>query len=95
MGCGTGTQSLCFALLGARVIAVDMDSQALSIFKKRIKFYEEKIGRNLNISIYNSDIFTFNLSDYGLLDGIYSLFAFNMMIPAEKLLDILTSQRQH
>ena len=47
----------------------------------------KKNRQNLNISIYNSDIFTFNLSD-GLLDGIYSLFAFNMMIPAEKLLDI-------
>ena len=89
LGCGTGTQSLCFALLGARVIAVDMDSQALSIFKKRVIFYEEKSGRNLNISIYESNIFTFNLSDCGLLDGIYSLFAFNMMMPAEKLLDIL------
>ena len=89
LGCGTGTQSLCFALMGARVVAVDMDSLSLSVFKKRIHYYEQISGRSLDITIHEANIFSFDFSSIGTLDGIHSLFAFNMMLPTIKLLDLL------
>jgi predicted RNA methylase len=42
LGCGTGTQSIYFALKGARVAAIDMDETALVILRKRKEFYERR-----------------------------------------------------
>jgi len=89
LGCGTGTQSLAFALLGAKVIALDMDTQALEILHKRKHFYEEKTGRILDIQTGNSNVFAFDFSSIAPIDGLYSLFAFNMMQPSRKLLSLI------
>jgi SAM-dependent methyltransferase len=86
LGCGSGTQSIYFALMGARVIAVDLDTTALSILEKRIMFYENIGGKKLDISIHCADAFKFDYGLHGSIDGIFSLFAFNMMQPSEKLI---------
>ena len=89
LGCGTGTQSLYFALRGAQVAALDLDDAALKIFRKRIAFYEHLAGRPLNITLCASDSFAFHYARLAPLDGIYSMFAFNMMQPSARLLAAL------
>jgi len=90
LGCGTGTQSLLLAMGGARVLGVDLDTQALAIFRKRQLFYEAKLGRKLNIEITAADVFALDYRALGPVRGVYSMFAFNMMQPSTRLLDKLT-----
>ncbi len=60
LGCGVGTQSLLFALLGAEVISLDIDEKALAIFRKRKIFYEKQSGRQLEIQVNCTNALTFN-----------------------------------
>lgn len=86
LGCGTGTQGLLFALLGAEVIGMDMDDLALSTFRKRVTHYERLAGRKLNVTLLNANVFDTDFSRLHPLTGVYSLFAFNMMQPTSELL---------
>jgi len=86
LGCGMGTQSIYFALCGATVKALDLDTIGLSILEKRKTFYETLIGRKLNIEIINQNIFSVDQKGIGSIDGLYSMFAFNMMQPSSKLI---------
>ncbi len=86
LGCGTGSQSLAFALCGARVIALDLDVNAVKVLEKRKNFYEEQCGQSLNITIIAADTLKFDFADIGPIDGVYSLFAFNLMQPTHALL---------
>ena len=92
LGCGIGTQSLFLALGGAKVVGVDMDSVALEIFRKRKAWYEEKLGRTLDIEFLEGSVFDIDLGRFGPIRGVFSMFAFNMMQPSGKLLDQLKTQ---
>jgi len=94
LGCGFGTQSLCFAIMGAHVLAIDMDETALEIFLKRKKFYESLLNRPLHIELHHCNIFDFDFSNKKPITGIYSMFAFNMMQPSERLIAILSKYSQ-
>lgn len=85
LGCGTGTQSILFALAGARVVGVDLDTHALGILRKRQAHYESLAGRKLDITLVSGNIFELDLGQYGPFSAIYSMFAFNMMQPTVKL----------
>ena len=89
LGCGTGTQSLLFALHGAKVVAADMDPVALRVFRHRLNLYQELSGRTLPVTIIEGNTFNLNYKAHGPFDGVYSLFAFNMMQPSAKLVNIL------
>ncbi len=91
LGCGTGTQSLLFALLGADVIGVDMDAQALEVLHKRKALYERQTGRTLAISTHCGNVFDLDFGALGPFDAVYSLFAFNMMQPTASLVKLLGS----
>lgn len=86
LGCGMGTQSLLFALLGADVVGVDLDDRSLSILEARKSFYEKQTGRSLSLKYFQADAFKFDYVAEGPFDGIWSLFAFNMMQPSRDLL---------
>lgn len=86
LGCGTGTQSLAFALYGAHVVALDLDTAALDVLERRKRFYEEKAGKALNITSYTANVLNFDFSQIPPIDGLYSLFAFNLMQPTAALL---------
>ena len=86
LGCGTGTQSLLFALLGARVISLDMDDVALDILRLRHNFYEKATNRSLHMKIEQADVLTYDYAKIAPLDAVYSLFAFNMMQPNKNLI---------
>lgn len=90
LGCGVGTQSLALAMLGARVVAMDMDAVALDTLRTRKAFYERHAHRLLDIQICETDAFEFDYASVGPIDGLYSLFAFNMMQPSSILVDHIT-----
>lgn len=86
LGCGMGTQSILFALLGATVVGIDMDERALDVLEKRKFMYEQVAARTLDIRTVSGNVFELDLAAVGMFDGVYSLFAFNMMQPSEQLL---------
>jgi len=90
LGCGFGTQSLLFALLGAEVIALDLDKESLKILQIRKSYYENIINKPLLIHIHNVNAFEFNYELHAPYDAVYSLFAFNLIQPSSKLLDLIT-----
>jgi len=85
LGCGTGTSSILFSLLGASVIGVELDRDCVDICLKRKKYYQSIAG-NLDLTFVNANACNFPYKEYGPFDGIYSLFAFNMMQPTDVLL---------
>lgn len=87
LGGGTGTQVIYLALQGAKMVCIDMDTMALTIQKKRIKYYEQKYNTKLNITLIEKNTFEIDYSSFGKINGLYSMFAFNMMKPSDKLLD--------
>ncbi len=87
LGCGIGTQSILFAILGAEVISVDLDHLALDILRKRKELYQRICKRELNISIYEGNAFEIDYNAFFPLDGVFSMFAFNMMQPSNELLN--------
>ena len=89
LGAGAGTQSLFFALQGARVVSLDLDTTALNILKKRKACYEEQLGYELDIEVCEQNALDLNLQSGKKIDAIYSMFAFNMMQPSNQLLDQL------
>jgi SAM-dependent methyltransferase len=90
LGCGIGTQSILYAMLGAEVISVDLDPLALSLLKRRQQFYQQACERELNITIYKANALEFDYSTTSPLDGVFSMFAFNMMQPSTELLKKIT-----
>ena len=92
LGAGCGTQSLLFALLGAEVLAVDLDEVALQVLKERAARYAREVGSELKVTVLREDAFTVPYATYGPYDLVYSLFAFNMMQPSSDLLSRLLPQ---
>lgn len=90
LGVGTGAQALLLCLLGANVVGLDLDEISLEIAKKRHAFYEKTSKRRLNFRIENANCFDVDYSDYGPINGLYSMFAFNMMQPSKQLLDAIS-----
>lgn len=86
LGCGCGSQSLLFALMGAEVECLDINKKVLSILRKRQIFYEKETERKLNITTHCINTLDFNYATIEPVDGIYSLFAFNMMQPSSILI---------
>jgi SAM-dependent methyltransferase len=85
LGCGSGSASFLFGLLGARVIGIDLEPILINACRKRQAFYEAEFGP-LDIRFYVADAFKFDYGQVAPIDGIYSLFAFNTMQPSRELL---------
>ena len=94
LGCGSGTMSILFALLGAKVTALDFDAASVSTCKKRQELYEKQFAP-LQLEFLCGDALQVDYAALGQFDGIYSLFAFNMMQPTRGLLDrVLPCQKR-
>ena len=89
LGSGTGTQALFFALQGAQVIALVMDSTALEVLRKRKILYENQTGLKLKIEICEQNAFNLEIQKELQIDAVWSMFAFNMMQPSDILVDQL------
>lgn len=55
-GCGYGSDSILFAFLGAKVLAVDVSAEHVGIARKRKRYYEETVGRSLEIEFRVADL---------------------------------------
>lgn len=75
LGCGVGTQSLFFSLMGTEVICLDKNEKALSVFEKRKIYYEKVIGRQLKIQMYCADALSFNYKQIEPIDCVHSMFS--------------------
>jgi len=91
LGCGTGTQALYLALMGASVVGLDVDACSLDVMAKRKQFYERLLGKPLDLQGVQGNAVTVDLSQFGSFDAVYSLFAFNMMQPSAAVLPRITS----
>lgn len=84
LGCGSGSLSLLFALLGAHVTAVDLSSEGIRVCRRRQDLYEFQVGP-LRLEFRQADAFDLDYEAFLPVDGIYSLFAFNLMQPSRDL----------
>lgn len=85
LGCGTGTSSLLFSLLGAEVIGVDLDADLIALCNKRAAFYRDR-GCAVDARFYSGDSLAFDFDAHAPVDAVFSLFAFNLMKPCDVLL---------
>lgn len=85
LGCGSGNSALLFALLGARVIGLDLDPVLIGACAKRQAHYESLFGP-LDLRFQAANAFDLDFGKLAPVDGIYSLFAFNTMQPSRELL---------
>lgn len=83
--CGTGTQSLFFAFMGASVEAVDYDSAQLSALQRRVGFYQNETGVHLPIAVQQADATTIDLASLGSFDAIYSHIGIGGLDRAERI----------
>ena len=64
-GCGTGSESILCSVLGANVIGVDLSEERLAVARGRLKFYEGKLNKPLEVKFYAQSVFdisdTFNV----------------------------------
>ncbi len=86
LGCGSGTQTLYLALCGARVVALDLDRQALQVLRRRRAFYEQQVGRALDIEVLEANTLELDYQRWAPVNGVHSMFAFNLMKPARDLI---------
>jgi len=90
LGCGSGTCAILFGLLGARVTALDHDPVLVSAARRRLRFYQGSVAGEQGVRFERADVFAFDYSRIAPIDGVYSLFAFNLMQPSLRLLDAIT-----
>ena len=55
-GCGCGTDSILFAALGARVVAVNLSAEELGVAERRVRYYEKTWGRRLEVRLVRGDL---------------------------------------
>lgn len=60
VGSGCGTESLWFALLGARVTSIDLRRDRLAVAQARKDWLEQKLGRVLDVQFVEASIFDFH-----------------------------------
>lgn len=58
-GCGLGSESLACALLGAKVVGIDLFNERIAVAKKRLDYFEERFRRDLDVNFFCKDILTY------------------------------------
>lgn len=83
-GCGFGTESLIFALLGGKVLGVDLNSERLGVAKKRIDYYR-KLNPQLQIDFKLCNILKYKCSD--AFDIVYAKEFISHVHPVPKFIE--------
>ncbi|MDP2924111.1 MAG: class I SAM-dependent methyltransferase [Candidatus Omnitrophota bacterium] len=83
-GCGLGTNSILFALLGADVWGIDIKKQRIDLAKERVKYYEREYDVRLDINFLAQNIFDLK----GSFDVIFVNEAISHIHPAEEFLKL-------
>jgi glycosyltransferase involved in cell wall biosynthesis/SAM-dependent methyltransferase len=55
-GCGFGSESFLFASLGARVVAVDRSPEQVEVARKRLPWFRDALGRDLDVAFQVADL---------------------------------------
>lgn len=58
-GCGTGSESILCGILGASITGIDLSMERLAVAEKRLIFYQEQIGKPVDVSFRAQSIFDF------------------------------------
>lgn len=85
IACGTGTQALYLALSGAQVLALDSETLPLQVLRRRLRFYEEQQGRDIDLTMVRADARRLPLR--GKFDVIYSHAGWTAVAAIHELLD--------
>lgn len=83
--CGTGTQSILFALLGGTVVGLDYHGGQLETFRQRLAFYREKFQVELPIDTFNADAKSVDFPSFGVFDAVYSHIGIGRLETAEAI----------
>jgi len=81
-GCGLGTESILFGLLGAHVLGLDISEERVRIAEKRLAYYQEKFDRTLPVSFRLQNLLTFHADEK--FDIIWNSQSISHIHPAEK-----------
>jgi len=84
LGCGTGTQAIFFGLLGASVVALDLDEGQLRTLQKRVARYDALRGDRLPIAVEQADMRACDFTRWGTFDAVYSHMAAGYVLSAEE-----------
>jgi 2-polyprenyl-3-methyl-5-hydroxy-6-metoxy-1,4-benzoquinol methylase len=86
-GCGYGTESLLFALLGAKVTGVELVSERTELARLRRDFYQKRVSASLSAQFINADIIRY-LKRAGPFDVIWIMEAISHIHPLEAFLPL-------
>lgn len=84
-GCGYGTESLLFSILGCEVTGIDLVPERIDIARRRVKFYQERFDFPLPVRFIPSNIFRF-LDKSDTFDIIWVMQAISHIYPAQRFL---------
>jgi 2-polyprenyl-3-methyl-5-hydroxy-6-metoxy-1,4-benzoquinol methylase len=88
IGCGCGTESLWFTMLGAKVVGVDLNDSRLSVAKARTDYMEHYLGRQLSARFINASLFDLEFKES--FDVIWLEQAFHHLEPRSQVPHKLT-----
>lgn len=92
LGCGLGMQSIIFASLGAKVVALDISEEAISLCKKRKFYYEKKLNIDLDIEFIHRDFRLSHQNEFNFkFDGLFSMSAFSYITPLDRTVKLISS----
>lgn len=55
-GCGLGSESIACAIIGAKVVGIDLDKERIDVAKKRLSYYRSKFDVNLDVDFLCREI---------------------------------------
>jgi 2-polyprenyl-3-methyl-5-hydroxy-6-metoxy-1,4-benzoquinol methylase len=55
-GCGMGSESIACAIIGAKVVGIDLDKERIDVAKKRLSYYRSKFDVNLDVDFLCREI---------------------------------------
>jgi len=69
-GCGFGSESIAFGLLGAKVFGVDLSTERINVARKRLNYYDDRYADKLDVNFKNTNILDCKFDE--LFDMVYA-----------------------
>jgi SAM-dependent methyltransferase len=85
--CGTGGQSIAFALAGGSVVGIDRDEGQIDLARRRAGVWQQAAGRELNVEFRADDVVKADLGAAGSYDVIYSHSGIGTFLSATQVFD--------
>lgn len=87
-GCGYGTESILFSLLGADVTGVELVADRADLAGSRVEFYQNYFRRPMRLDFVNANLFNY-LARSRPFDVIWAMEAISHIHPAEEFLELV------